>query len=50
LAGRSSRGRLLFAEHSSHNLYADVPDLVIEGLLSVVNEARVTRPHQQVKP
>ena len=42
--------RTMASEHSSHNLHLDVPDLVIEGILSVVNEARVTRPQQQVKP
>ncbi len=50
LAGRSSRGRFIFAEHSSHNIHLDVPDLVIEGILSLVNEARGTRPQQQVRP
>ncbi len=50
LAGRSSRGRFVFAEHSSHNLYRDVPDLVIEGILSVVNEARGACPQQQAQP
>jgi len=39
-AGRSTRGRFVLAERSSHNLYADVPDLVVESILSVVEEAR----------
>jgi len=40
LTGRSTRGRFVLAEGSSHYLYLDVPELVAENILSVVSEAR----------
>ncbi|MDY7107574.1 MAG: alpha/beta hydrolase [Planctomycetota bacterium] len=40
LAGKSTNGRFVFAEESSHNLYADEPELVLENILSVVSEVR----------
>ena len=39
-AERSTRGVFVFAQESSHNLYADEPDLVVESILSVMAEAR----------
>ena len=40
IAGKSSNGRFVFAENSSHNLYVDEPDLVFENILAVVDEWR----------
>jgi pimeloyl-ACP methyl ester carboxylesterase len=40
LTGKSTRGRFVLAEESSHYLYLDVPELVAENILSVINEAR----------
>jgi pimeloyl-ACP methyl ester carboxylesterase len=40
LAEKSSRGRFVLAEESSHNLYADAPELVVEAIRSAVIAAR----------
>ena len=40
LAGKSSNGRFILAEGASHYLYLDVPDLVVESILSVVYKVR----------
>jgi len=40
LAGKSSNNRFILAEGASHYLYLDVPDLVVESILSVVHEVR----------
>jgi len=40
LAGKSTAGRFVLAEESSHYLYLDVPDLVEKNILAVVNEVR----------
>ena len=40
LAAKSTRGKFIFAEESSHFLYLDVPDRVEAAILSVVNDAR----------
>jgi pimeloyl-ACP methyl ester carboxylesterase len=37
---KSTRARFMLAGESSHYLYLDVPELVAESILSVVNEAR----------
>lgn len=37
---KSSKGKFVLAEESTHNLYKDVPDLVVESILSVVYQAR----------
>jgi pimeloyl-ACP methyl ester carboxylesterase len=42
LAAKSTNGKFVFAEDSSHHLYTDVPGLVEEIILSVVREARTT--------
>ncbi|UCD75878.1 MAG: alpha/beta hydrolase [Phycisphaerales bacterium] len=40
LAEKSENGRFVLAEGSSHNLYADEPELVVQSILSVVSEVR----------
>jgi pimeloyl-ACP methyl ester carboxylesterase len=40
LSHKSSKGKFVLAEKSTHNLYTDVPDLVVESILSVVYQAR----------
>jgi pimeloyl-ACP methyl ester carboxylesterase len=40
LSQKSSKGKFILAEESSHHLYKDVPDLVVESILSVVDQAR----------
>jgi len=40
LSEKSSRGKFILAESSSHHLYLDVPDLVKEAVVSVVNVVR----------
>jgi pimeloyl-ACP methyl ester carboxylesterase len=40
LSRRSSRGEFVLVEESTHHLYVDVPDLVAERVLSVVDQAR----------
>jgi len=40
LSSKSSKGRFILAEKSTHHLYKDVPDLVFESILSVVHQAR----------
>lgn len=40
LAARSSRGRFVFAQHSTHQLHDDAADLVTESILSVVGQVR----------
>jgi len=40
LSHKSSKGKFILAEESTHNLYTDVPDLVVESILSVVYQAR----------
>jgi hypothetical protein len=44
LAGKSTNGTFIVAEDSSHYLYLDASDLVIENILSVVGEARTKTP------
>jgi len=41
LTGRSANSKFILAEDASHYIYLDRPDLVVEGILSVVREARV---------
>lgn len=43
LAERSTNGKFILAEGASHYLYLDVPDLVAESILSVVDEVRGKR-------
>lgn len=38
LTGKSTRGKFIFAEGASHFLYVDVPGLVAESILSIVQE------------
>jgi pimeloyl-ACP methyl ester carboxylesterase len=40
LAAKSAKGAYVLAEESGHNLYADVPDLVLDAVRQVVQEAR----------
>ena len=40
LAGRSANGKFILAERASHYLYLDVPELVAQNIMSVVNEVR----------
>jgi pimeloyl-ACP methyl ester carboxylesterase len=40
LAAKSANGAYILAEESGHNLYADVPDLVLDAIRQVVQEAR----------
>jgi pimeloyl-ACP methyl ester carboxylesterase len=40
LAGKSTNGKFVLAEGSSHYLYLDAPELVAESILSVIHEAR----------
>lgn len=41
LSQKSLRGKFVLAEDSTHHLYRDVPDLVVESILSIVYQARV---------
>jgi len=43
LAAKSTQGRFVLADSSSHYLYVDAPDLVEKSILSLVLEARVPR-------
>jgi pimeloyl-ACP methyl ester carboxylesterase len=40
LATKSANGAYILAEESGHHLYADVPDLVLDAIRQVVQEAR----------
>ena len=40
LATKSAKGAYILAEESGHNLYADVPDLVLDAVRQVVQEGR----------
>jgi len=40
LAGKSTNGKFILVEGSSHYIYLDAPELVTESILSVVSEAR----------
>jgi pimeloyl-ACP methyl ester carboxylesterase len=40
LSAKSTKGKFIIAEQSSHYLYLDVPELVAENTLSVVDEVR----------
>ena len=40
LTDKSTHGTFILAEGASHYLYLDVPDLVVESVLAVVNEVR----------
>ena len=40
LSGKSTHGKFILAHGSSHFLYVDVPELVAESVLSIVQEAR----------
>jgi pimeloyl-ACP methyl ester carboxylesterase len=40
LAAKSANGAYILAEESGHNLHADVPDLVLDAVRQVVQEAR----------
>jgi hypothetical protein len=40
LASRSTRGRFIFAEKSTHHLHRDAPDLVRQTILTMVEELR----------
>jgi len=39
LAGKSTKGKFILADQSSHYLYLDAPDLVADSVVSVVREA-----------
>ena len=43
LAAKSANSRFILAEESSHYLYLDVPELVAQNILSVIDEVR-TKP------
>ena len=40
LATKSANGTCILAEGSGHNLYSDVPDLVLDAIRRMVQEAR----------
>ncbi len=40
LAAKSAKGAYILAEESGHNLYSDAPDLVLDAVRQVVQEAR----------
>jgi pimeloyl-ACP methyl ester carboxylesterase len=40
LAAKSAKGAYILAEESGHNLHADVPDLVLDAVRQMVQEAR----------
>jgi len=40
LARKSERGEFVLIEDSSHNLYTDAPDRVVDGILAVLGRAR----------
>ena len=40
---KSTQGKFVLAESSSHYLYLDAPDLVVENILAIVNQARAKR-------
>ncbi len=40
LTKKSTKGKFILAEESTHYLYLDVPDFVAENILAVVNEVR----------
>ena len=40
LTDKSTRGKFVFVEGSSHFIYLDVPGLVVESVLSIVQESR----------
>ena len=40
LVGRSSRGKQIMAENSGHNIHRDQPELVIEAIRQVIEEAK----------
>ena len=40
LSHKSKKGKFVLAEDSTHYLYKDVPDLVVESILSIVYQAR----------
>jgi len=40
LAGKSEKGRFILAEGSSHHIHLDAPQLVIDAILQLVQEAR----------
>jgi hypothetical protein len=41
---KSTNGKFILAEESSHYIYLDVPELVAQNILSVVSEARAKMP------
>jgi len=41
----STRGKLIFAPHSGHNIHLEDPALVIRTIQEVVNLSKVTRKH-----
>jgi pimeloyl-ACP methyl ester carboxylesterase len=43
LSRKSSNGKFVLAEESTHHLYVDVPDLVVESISSIVYQARGER-------
>jgi pimeloyl-ACP methyl ester carboxylesterase len=43
VANKSTHGKFVLAEGSSHFLYLDVPDLVVENVLGIVDQARAKR-------
>ena len=44
LAAKSTNGEFILVRESSHYLYLDVPHLVTESVLSVVNQVRAKTP------
>jgi pimeloyl-ACP methyl ester carboxylesterase len=40
LTRKSAKGKFILAEKSSHYLYLDIPDVVAESIISVVNDVR----------
>jgi pimeloyl-ACP methyl ester carboxylesterase len=47
LAEKSAHGKFILAGESSHYLYLDVPELVAQNILSVVNEVRAKKPDER---
>jgi pimeloyl-ACP methyl ester carboxylesterase len=47
LVGRSSRGKQIMAEKSGHNIHRDQPELVIEAIRQVMEEAKSTGSRNQ---
>lgn len=44
LAAQSTRGQLIIAAHSGHNIQLEQPELVVEAIVEVVGAARRQMP------